>query len=245
MNELWETKLFDKTMFDEFIHGTARESVEGIISLCRDYGVMAGPTTGLQYYLGLRRLQEEDARLEGQGVRKKAVFIACDRVEPYMTYIKKYYPELFTGATTTRPRVEGIAANDVEESPAVAAEEVAVFMAQNNPFIVDVRGNFAYNIGHLPGAVNILDELFGQMIEEGPIFDKGRKILVTCGIGNISRKYAAFLCQQGYEAYSLKGGVNGCKRAGVTLETGMKKPGDGGPVNANSNNAGTLGQTGS
>lgn len=228
MNELWETSFFDKDVFDEFIHGTARESVEGIIALCRDFGIMAGPTSGLQYHVGLKRLREEDARLEGTGERKKAVFIACDRVEPYMTYIKKYYPEIFSTATTTRPRVDTLPANDIENAPVIEPENVAAFMAGGNVAIVDVRGNFAYNMGHLPGAVNILDELFGQMIEEGPIFDKGRRILVTCGIGNISRKYAAFLAAQGYEAYSLKGGVNACKKAGVALEGGLKKPETGG-----------------
>lgn len=224
MNELWETSFFDKDVFDEFIHGTARESVEGIISLCRDYGILAGPTSGLQYYAGLKRLKEEDAKLEGTGQRKKAVFIACDRVEPYMTYIKKYYPEIFSTATTTRPRVDTLPANDIEASPAIEPEALPAMMAQGNVFTVDVRGNFAFNMGHLPGAVNILDELFGQMIEEGPIFDKSKKILVTCGIGNISRKYAAFLVKQGYDAFSLKGGINACKKAGIALEAGMKAP---------------------
>jgi cysteine synthase/rhodanese-related sulfurtransferase len=224
MNELWETSFFDKDVFDEFIHGTARESVEGIISLCRDYGILAGPTSGLQYYAGLKRLKEEDAKLEGTGQRKKAVFIACDRVEPYMTYIKKYYPEIFSTATTTRPRVDTLPANDIEASPAIEPEALPAMLAEGNVFIVDVRGNFAFNMGHLPGAVNILDELFGQMIEEGPIFDKSKKILVTCGIGNISRKYAAFLVKQGYDAFSLKGGINACKKAGVALEAGMKAP---------------------
>lgn len=222
MNELWETSFFDKDVFDEFIHGTARESVEGIISLCRDYGILAGPTSGLQYYAGLKRLKEEDAKLEGTGQRKTAVFIACDRVEPYMTYIKKYYPEIFSTATTTRPRVDTQPANDIEASPAIDPEALPALLADDKLIIVDVRGNFAFNMGHLPGAMNILDELFGQMIEEGPIFDKSRKILVTCGIGNISRKYAAFLSKQGYEAYSLKGGINACKKAGIALEAGMK-----------------------
>lgn len=224
MNELWETSFFDKDVFDEFIHGTARESVEGIISLCRDYGILAGPTSGLQYYAGLKRLKEEDAKLEDTGQRKKAVFIACDRVEPYMTYIKKYYPEIFSTATTTRPRVDTLPANDIEASPAIEPEALPAMLTEGNVFTVDVRGNFAFNMGHLPGAVNILDELFGQMIEEGPIFDKSKKILVTCGIGNISRKYAAFLVKQGYDAFSLKGGINACKKAGIALEAGMKAP---------------------
>ncbi|MDE1171624.1 MAG: pyridoxal-phosphate dependent enzyme [Verrucomicrobium sp.] len=228
MNELWETSFFDKDVFDEFIHGTARDSVEGIISLCRNFGILAGPTSGLQYHVGLKRLQEEDAKLEGTGVRKKAAFIICDRVEPYMTYIKKYYPELFTTATSTRPRVDALSAADVEAAPALEAEALSQFLGDGNPLVIDVRGNFAYNMGHLPGAVNILDELFGQMIEEGPISDKSRKILVACGIGNISRKYAAFLRTQGYDAYSLKGGINGCKKAGVTLASGMAKPETGG-----------------
>lgn len=231
MNELWETSFFDKDVFDEFIHGTARDSIEGILSLCRDYGIMGGPTSGLQYHVGLKRLQEEDRKLNGTGERKKAVFIVCDRVEPYMTYIKKYYPEIFSTATTTRPRVDTLSINDIEQSPAIDPEILPAMMKDDRLFIVDIRGNFAFNMGHLPGAVNILDELFGQMIEEGPILDKSQKILVTCGIGNVSRKYAAFLCKQGYDAYSLKGGINACKKAGIELSASMRKESESGGGN--------------
>jgi cysteine synthase B len=217
MNELWETKFFDKDVFDEFIHGTARDSIEGILALSRNFGLLAGPTAGLQYYVGLKRLQKEDKKLEGTGQRKKAAFIVCDRVEPYMTYIKKYYPELFTTSTTTRARVEALMEEDIDNSPVITPEELSNFMTENEVMTIDIRGNFAFNMGHIPGAINILDEMFGQMIEEGPIFDKNKKVLITCGIGMISRKYAAFLKTQGYDAYSLEGGINACKRAGIEL----------------------------
>lgn len=230
MNELWETSFFNKESFDEFLHGTARESVEGIVALCREYGIMAGPTTGLQYHAGLKRLLEEDKKLEGTGTRKKAVFIACDRVEPYMTYIKKHYPEIFSTATTSRPRIENLPAQDIEQSPVITVEKIPALLNDPDLTIVDVRGNFAYNMGHLPGSLNILDELFGQMIEEGPIFDKNRKILVACGIGNISRRYAAFLNKQGYTAYSLQGGINSCKKAGIALVSGIKPANEAAPA---------------
>ncbi|MBN8550031.1 MAG: pyridoxal-phosphate dependent enzyme [Deltaproteobacteria bacterium] len=218
MNELWETKFFDKTAFDEFLHGTASDSVDGVVELCRRYGVLGGPTSGLVYKIGLDRLREEDKKLAGTGKRAKAVFIVTDRAEPYMSYIKKYRPDIFSAATTSRPRVEGLAAEEVQGAPTLdAAGLQALLKSETPPLVVDVRGNFAYSIGHIPGSINILDELFGQMIEEGPVFGMERTVVIACSTGIISRKFAAFLSRQGYRAYSVEGGINACKRAGFAL----------------------------
>lgn len=217
MNELWETKFFDKTAFDEFLHGTASDSVDGVIALCRQYGILGGPTSGLAYRIGLERLKQEDATI-APGTKAKAVFIVTDRVEPYMSYIKKYRPEVFSAATTSRPRIEGLSQDEVAAAAAIKPSEVlATLSKEANPLIIDVRGNFAYSIGHLDGSINILDELFAQMIEEGPVFDKQRLIVVACSTGVISRKFVAFLLGQGYRAVTIEGGINACKRAGVPL----------------------------
>ena len=226
MNELWETNFFDRDMFDDFLHGTGRDAVDGILALVRDFGVLGGPTAGLQYFAGLKRLKEEDEKLEGTGERKKAVFIICDRVEPYLTYIKKYAPEIFSTSTSSRPRIEALDVDTIENNPVIEPDKLSEFLEQNDVITVDIRGNFAFNMAHIPNSVNILDELFGQLIEEGPIFDKSKKILVACGIGSISKKYAAFLRTQGYDAFSLEGGINACKRVGFEMASNKKQQDD-------------------
>ena len=45
-----------------------------------------------------------------------------------------------------------------------------------------------------------------MMIEEWKVFPQGKKILIVCRVGSISNKYAQFLNNQWYEAYSLEWG---------------------------------------
>ena len=55
---------------------------------------MCWPTAGAAYSWAMGKLRELDQKLNGQE-RKKAVFIACDRVEPYLNFYRVHKPELF------------------------------------------------------------------------------------------------------------------------------------------------------
>ena len=218
INELWEVGFFRRDFFAGLLEGTAQQAVESMIELNRGAGVLCGPTGGLTYYAAIQKLREVDATMTDKDERKKAVFIACDRMEPYTSFVKKYKPELFMKSSGARKTVESQEANVVEMSPMIEPKELETCIDDPKTLVVDVRGTFAYSIGHIPGSINILDELFSQMIEQGNIFPMDRKIVVVCSVGTISRKYASFLKSQGYDAYSLKQGVNNWKKSGLTLE---------------------------
>lgn len=164
-------------------------------------------------------LKEKD---EKQTEKQTVVFIACDRVEPYMNYIKKYVPEIFNTQTTSKPTVNSINEEEIQNSQSIPPEDLEIKLkSQNTPFLVDIRGNFAFSIGHIPNSINILDELFTQMIEQGNTLPKNKEIVVVCSIGKISPKYATFLQKKGYTAYSLEGGMNSWKRQGLELEKSL------------------------
>jgi rhodanese-related sulfurtransferase len=159
--------------------------------------------------------QKDDQQTEKQ----VAVFIACDRVEPYMNYIKKYTPEIFNTQTNSKPTVNSVTDEEIQNSQSISPEDLEVKLkSQNPPFVVDIRGNFAFSIGHVPNSINILDELFTQMIEQGNTLPKNKEIVVVCSIGKISPKYATFLQKQGYKTYSLEGGINNWKKQNFELE---------------------------
>lgn len=69
--------------------------------------------------------------------------------------------------------------------------------------IMDIRGEIAYNHGHIPGAECVLaDKLITQLTAE----DKNKKIIVYCVKGLISAEVAIELTKTGYDAYNLIGG---------------------------------------
>ncbi|HVO29076.1 MAG TPA: pyridoxal-phosphate dependent enzyme [Candidatus Paceibacterota bacterium] len=218
-NELWEVGFFKKDFYDHIVEGTSREAIMGMLELNRRCGMLCGPTTGLNYYAGLRKLQDIERSLVLTGGEKvNAVFIACDRMEWYTSYLKKNMPELFSGTTTSKPRVSDISDELVDEAPQLVPAEADEILRNGKGVAIDLRGSFAYSIGHIKDSWNILDDLFSQIVEMGHGLPKNKTIIVVCSVGDISRKYATFLKRAGYDAYSVKGGITEWKRSGLPLE---------------------------
>ena len=228
INELWEVGFYRHDFFAGLLDGTSQQAVDGMLDLNRKCGLLCGPTAGLSYAAAVEKLQELDADYAGHSQKAQAVFIACDRMEPYTSYIKKLKPEIFQTVSSGRMTVESQSKEAVEASRQLSCEELTQAIQDPASLIVDIRGNFAYASGHIPGSINILDELFSQMIEQGEAFPKDRKLIIVCSVGTISRKYAAFLQQQGYEAASLEGGVKAWKRDGRPMEKSTQNTGQAG-----------------
>ena len=84
----------------------------------------------------------------------------------------------------------------IEEMEALPAESYELF---------DIRGEIERAHGILPNSTaSSVDVLM-----ENPPEDKEKKIIICCSRGQISRDIAEELQEQGYEAYSLKGGYVG------------------------------------
>jgi cysteine synthase len=72
---------------------TSQQAIDGVLDLVRLYGVMAGPSSGANYAAAMNHLRSVDAKLTK---RKTAVFIVCDRLEPYISYIEERRPDIFS-----------------------------------------------------------------------------------------------------------------------------------------------------
>lgn len=216
-NELWEVGFFERAFYDDIVEGDIQQALDGMLELNRQCGILCGPTTGLNYYAGRERLKQEDALLVQRGKRANAVFIACDRLEPYTSFVKKYRPDLVTNTASIKPTVASQSAESLAQVKYIAPAELQTLLPNDPPMVIDIRGNFPYSIGHIPGSINILDEILAQLIEQGPVFPKQRAIVLVCSVGKIAGKYSAFLSAQGYPAMSLVGGIARWKHEGYPL----------------------------
>ena len=84
----------------------------------------------------------------------------------------------------------------IEEMEALPAESYELF---------DIRGEIERAHGILPNST----ASSADVLMENPPEDKEKKIIICCSRGKISRDIAEELQEQGYEAYSLKGGYVG------------------------------------
>ena len=84
----------------------------------------------------------------------------------------------------------------IEEMEALPAESYELF---------DIRGEIERAHGILPNST----ASSADVLMENPPEDREKKIIICCSRGQISRDIAEELQEQGYEAYSLKGGYVG------------------------------------
>lgn len=91
--EIFNVGSFDEKSYRAIQDVSVDEAIDGVIDLMRLYGVMAGPSSGATYHAALKHLRAVDATLTAP---KKAVFVVCDRVELYLSWLQSRRPELFS-----------------------------------------------------------------------------------------------------------------------------------------------------
>jgi cysteine synthase B len=218
-NETFEVGLYEKTLYDHQEVIESMDALEAMRELIQRSGILAGPTSGASYLGALRYLQAEDEKLK-PGTRKTAVFIVCDRMEWYVSYIEKRKPEWFGYAVKEHSIREYSVPNDTATIE-ISIEKALEFIEANHPIIVDLRGALGFRTGHIANSVNILDKDLTEMLDDGIPFAKNSEILFVCPSGELSKRFAAFLSEKGRKAKSLQGGLLAWRQAGLPLEKGI------------------------
>ncbi|WP_236239353.1 pyridoxal-phosphate dependent enzyme [Streptomyces sp. CC228A] len=219
IDEVHEVGLFDPATYDTVESVTADEAIDGMLTLVRRCGILAGPTGGAAYFGAVRHLRALDAACgpREDGRRRTAVFIVCDRVESYMSYVRQRRPELLRRP----PRPNSPATLTPEELDAVhviGVEEARSWIAAERPVVVDLRGGFAFAALHIEGSVNIVDELFAELLHGGLPFGRSQPVLLVCPVGEQSVAYAALLTRMGHRnVRSLSGGIIAWRDAGAPM----------------------------
>ncbi|MFF2080090.1 pyridoxal-phosphate dependent enzyme [Kitasatospora sp. NPDC058162] len=222
IDEVHEVGLFDPGTYDTIESVTSDQAIDGMLTLVRRCGLLAGPTGGGAYYGALRHLRALDAELAdsesaGSGERRTAVFIVCDRVESYLGYLRDRRPELFD--RPARPNSVGtLTEAELAAVRAVDVDAARKWIAEDHPLVIDLRGPFAYAALHIEGSINIVDELFDELLHGGLPFGTRQPVLLACPVGEKSVRYAALLTRMGHrDVRSLAGGIIGWRDAGAPL----------------------------
>lgn len=201
-NELYETGFYEPSFYDSIVKGSIQEAIDGMLVLNRKCGIPCGPTAGLSYIAVQKYLSEMKFK---DGEEISVVFIVCDRIEAYMSYLEKHRPSIFSNSLETiqNNSIESqITHEDVMQASEIEYEEIDF----DNSMIIDIRSNFSFNMGTLENAINIPPHMFDEFILQKNALPKNKDIILVCPIGNISKKYVAYLELNGFDAYSLRGG---------------------------------------
>ncbi|WP_040808240.1 pyridoxal-phosphate dependent enzyme [Nocardia concava] len=209
--EMWDVGLFQPDFYDRIIPIESTRAVDATMQLATAHGVLAGPTSGATYAAALDHLKT----LAPQSDPLVAVFIVCDRLEPYLSYIRKRRPELFG-----KPgRAPAPTPDELSATPTLSPDALESLDLTSRPTIVDTRGAMAYRIAHIPGALNIRDDQLDDVLVQGIPFSRSRPVVFVCPVGEISLRFAALARRSGYDALSLAGGITAWRDAGKPMES--------------------------
>lgn len=215
VDEMYEVGLFRKDFYDEIVEVDIDESLDAMLDLIRKCGILAGPTGGGSYAAALKYLRRVDGQIAG---RKKAVFIVCDRVEWYLSYLQKVRPSLF-GLASRSDSVRAVPKEDWASAPQVTVAEAGAWLAgKERALVVDMRGALAFKSSRIPGSINLPSDALEDLSDWGVPFSNGQRVLFVCPTGDQSRRFAAYYKGRGVDCASLEGGFVAWRDAGLPTE---------------------------
>ena len=218
-DEMYEVGIFNKSLYDEIVLVNSDEAIEEMLLLNRKCGILGGPTSGAALKGTLKYLREIDDKLEEPA---NAVFIACDRMEWYMSYIKKRRPEIFD-SEIKRETIRTLTEEDMKYAKTIDVNNAEEWIEKNNPIIIDLRGNLAYKNGHIANAINITDIFFEDLVDNGTPFSKENSVLLVCSIGDKSKKFSSLLNKKGMNVYSLENGMTAWRENSLPLKRSLRE----------------------
>ena len=218
-DEMYEVGIFNKSLYDEIVSVNSDEAVEEMLVLNRKCGILGGPTSGAAFKGTLKYLREIDDKLKEPA---NAVFIACDRMEWYMSYIKKRRPEIFD-SEIKRETIRTLTEEDMKYAKTIDINNAEEWIEKNNPIIIDLRGNLAYKNGHIANAINITDIFFEDLVDNGTPFSKENSVLLVCSIGDKSKKFSSLLNKKGMNVYSLENGMTAWRENSLPVKRSLRE----------------------
>lgn len=109
---------------------------------------------------------------------------------------------------------EAEAALDLD--PTVSVDTVAEIKDRDDVVLIDVREQWEYDEGHIPGVNLIPLNTVPQSLDQIPT---DKTVVLTCRSGNRSGQAASFLRQQGYDnVHNMEGGILAWEAAGRPVE---------------------------
>jgi rhodanese-related sulfurtransferase len=98
----------------------------------------------------------------------------------------------------------------------VTAQDVRQRLEAGEVQVVDVREQYEWDAGRIAGDVRHIE--MERLPSQAPTIDKDRPVVFQCRLGTRSLFAAQAFRAQGYEAYSLAGGLQAWHDAGLPLD---------------------------
>jgi cysteine synthase/rhodanese-related sulfurtransferase len=215
IQEMQDVGIFKKDLYDTILEVNSLESLYAMMKLIKGVGMLAWPTTWANFQWILQYFAENPiVDVE----EKTAVFLACDRVEPYLSYIKQRVPHFFS-----REEKITVLSIDIADQKKYAkslwSQELydLIYKKKEELLLVDTRSNKAYILWHIEHSINIELTILEELINRWNIFDKSKKVILICPLWKQTQKICAYYNKLGFEVYNLQGWIQSRKKNWYSL----------------------------
>lgn len=196
--EMFDVGLFDSAIYEDFQSVNEQNAIDEMLTLIRKCGLLVGPTSGATFF-GMKEFFKKQPPESLHG--KTAVFIACDRLEPYTGYLRHKKPELF------EENSENFSPKNPEKMIKNVAKTTNDISDNAETILIDMRSQASYQIEHIRGSICMPFEMLKSTISNSLLpFSKSSEIIFICPIGEESALMAQMAENFGYRAKSLTGG---------------------------------------
>jgi rhodanese-related sulfurtransferase len=98
----------------------------------------------------------------------------------------------------------------------IGVTDAVRLMNHERAVVIDIRTKEQFRAGHIIDALSFQER---DLMENPKKLDKFRikPVIITCGTGQESQKVAAYLLKQGYNIYSLAGGMRAWNEAEMPI----------------------------
>jgi rhodanese-related sulfurtransferase len=119
-------------------------------------------------------------------------------------------------APAAQPVAEVQSSEALDLSVNLKAATVEELRNRDDVIILDVREDYEYNDGHIPGATWIPLEQIPNRLAEVP---RDKTVIAVCRSGNRSSQVTDFLRRQGFKnVHNMQGGMNAWRQGGYEIE---------------------------
>lgn len=120
------------------------------------------------------------------------------------------------GVDTAAPASEvGVEEVALDLAPEVDVHKVATIKEREDVYLLDVREQWEYDEGHIPGVTLLPMGEVPNRLDEIPI---DKEVIVTCRSGNRSGQVTDFLRQNGFDnVHNMQGGIVAWEQAGYEV----------------------------
>ncbi|HEY9774335.1 MAG TPA: pyridoxal-phosphate dependent enzyme [Planktothrix sp.] len=202
-DEMFEVGLFDRNFYDAVVEVSIDEALDGMMMLIKRCGVLSGPTGGASLAGTLKYLKTIDQTL---AEKQNAVFLVCDRVEWYLSFLQKLRPQWF-GLNVKETGLKTVTEEQLNSVKEITADQLQSMVGRGEPMtLVDLRGGLAFKGSHIDTSVNMPAEMLEELLQWSVPFSQSKPVVFVCPVGDQSRRFSAYITEAGFNSMSLEGG---------------------------------------